>query len=111
MSAAPLYLNSEQDIPRHPGGQAGVDRLSLAGSAAILCTGGPDVIRKEAWPFDRTISGVRLWWELEEPEGLPGRTRPRRASRKNTLIRNCLSLGPHRCTVEPCLGPYDGPQV
>ena len=27
---------------------------------AILCTGGPDVIRKEAWPVHRTISGVRL---------------------------------------------------
>ena len=24
--------------------------------AAILCTGGPDVLRKEAWPFYRTIS-------------------------------------------------------
>ena len=41
----------------------------LAGSAAILCTGGPDVIRKEAWPFHRTSSGVRLSWELEEPKG------------------------------------------
>ena len=28
-----------------------------------------DVIRKEAWSFDRAISGVRLCWELEEPEG------------------------------------------
>jgi len=28
-----------------------------------------DVIRKEAWPFYRTISGVRLCWELEEPKG------------------------------------------
>ena len=36
---------------------------------AILCTGGPDVIRKEAWPFYRTISGVRLCWELQEPKG------------------------------------------
>ena len=25
--------------------------------------------RKEAWPFYRTISGVRLCWELEEPKG------------------------------------------
>ena len=33
----------------------------------VLCTGGPDVIRKEAWPSYRTISGVRLSWELEEP--------------------------------------------
>ena len=28
------------------------------------------VIRKEAWPFYRTSSGVRLCWELEEPKGL-----------------------------------------
>ena len=32
----------------------------LAGSAAILCTGGLDVIRKDAWSFYRTISDVRL---------------------------------------------------
>jgi len=37
--------------------------------AAILCTGGADVIRREAWPFYRTISGVRLCWELKEPQG------------------------------------------
>ena len=42
----------------------------------ILCTGGPDVIRKEAWRFYRTISGVRLCWKLEEPEGLKGPIRP-----------------------------------
>ena len=29
---------------------------------------GYDVIRKEAWSFYRTSSGVRLRWELEEPE-------------------------------------------
>ena len=34
---------------------------------AILCTGGLDLIRKEAWPLYRTISGVRLCWELKEP--------------------------------------------
>jgi len=34
-----------------------------------VCTVGLDVIRKEAWPFYRTISGVRLCWELEEPKG------------------------------------------
>ena len=44
----------------------------LAGSAAILCTGGPDVIRKEAWSFYRTSSGVRLCWEFEEPKGPKG---------------------------------------
>ena len=27
------------------------------------------MIRKEAWPFHRTRSGVRLCWELEEPKG------------------------------------------
>ena len=37
-----------------------------------LCTGGLDVIQKEAWPFYRTISGVRLCWELEEPKGSKG---------------------------------------
>ena len=44
----------------------------LAGASAILCTGGPGVIRMEAWPFYRTISGVRLCWELEEPKGPKG---------------------------------------
>jgi len=24
---------------------------------------------EEAWPFYRTISGVRLYWVLEEPKG------------------------------------------
>ena len=28
---------------------------------------------KEAWSFYRTISGVRLCWELEEPQGPKGR--------------------------------------
>ena len=44
----------------------------LAGSATILCTGRADVIQKGAWPFYRTISGVRLCWELEEPKGPKG---------------------------------------
>ena len=30
------------------------------------------MIRKEAWPFYRTISGVRLYWVLEEPNGPKG---------------------------------------
>jgi len=34
------------------------------------------VIRKEAWPFYRTISGVRLCWELEKPKGPKGRGTP-----------------------------------
>jgi hypothetical protein len=37
-------------------------------------TGGPDVIRKKAWPFYRTTSGVRLCWELAGPEGPKVRT-------------------------------------
>jgi len=41
-------------------------------SESILCIGGPGVIRKEAWPFYRTISAVRLCWELEEPKGPKG---------------------------------------
>ena len=32
------------------------------------CAGGPDVIRKKAWSFYRTISGARLCWELGEPK-------------------------------------------
>ena len=28
--------------------------------------------RKEAWPFYRTISGVRLCWGIEEPKGPEG---------------------------------------
>ena len=41
---------------------------------AILCTGGLDVIRKDAWHFYRKISGVRLCRELEEPKGPKGRS-------------------------------------
>ena len=34
-----------------------------------------DVIRQEAWLFCRTSSGVRLCWELEEPEEPKGKRR------------------------------------
>jgi hypothetical protein len=51
---------------------AGPTGANPAGSAAILCTGGLDVIRKEAWPFYRTRSGVRLRFVLEEPTGHEG---------------------------------------
>ena len=44
-------------------------RIPFTGSAAILCTGGLDVVRKEAWSLYRASSGVRLCWELEEPKG------------------------------------------
>ena len=59
-------------------GTSAVSHISISGTvrqvkvAAILCAGGPDVIRKEAWSFYRTISGVRLCWQLEEREGPKG---------------------------------------
>ena len=50
------------------------------------------MIRKEAWLFYRTISGVRLCWELEEPNGPKGHpgssTEAYAAERRgNNLIR------------------------
>ena len=60
-------LSTEQfPVSAYVGSSKNLKDLKLA---AILCTGGPDVIRKEAWPFYRTISGVRLRWELAEPKG------------------------------------------
>jgi len=50
-----------------PGHVEGVSGLRIQEHART--THGPDVTRKEAWSFYRTISGVRLWWELEEPKG------------------------------------------
>ena len=53
-----------------------------------------DVIRKEAWPFYRTISGVRLCWELEEPKGPKGdRTlsRGRTPPPAQRVTKGCLS--------------------
>ena len=47
---------------------AGASHTLPPGHFLLLCTGGPDVMRKEAWPFYRTSSGVRLCWELEEPK-------------------------------------------
>ena len=49
--------------------------LGVQGFGFGICTGVPDAIRKKAWPFYRTGSGVRLYWELEEskgPEGVRG---------------------------------------
>ena len=51
--------------------------------AAILCRGGPGVIRKEAWPFYRSVPGVRLCWELEEPRG------PKGPKRNATTLKHC----------------------
>jgi hypothetical protein len=66
-SAGLLVLVSVRHEPLWPNSYPFEDTLEPA--AAILCTGGPDVIRKEAWSFYRTISGVRLCLELEEPKG------------------------------------------
>ena len=60
-----------------------------------IYTGGLDVIRKEAGPFYRTSSGVRLCWELGEPEEPKGSNIRLRAEmhlfldyRGTSLIRN-----------------------
>ena len=45
------------------------------------------VIRKEAWPFYTTISGVRLCWELEEPQGPK---RPTGAATVASALRGAL---------------------
>ena len=48
----------------------GPDGGPMGGGAISYERGTPVVaIRKEAVSFYRTISGVRLFWELEEPEG------------------------------------------
>ena len=46
---------------------------------------GLDVIRKEAWSFYRTISGVHLCWELDGPEGPKGPRTYGRACRWATV--------------------------
>jgi len=43
------------------------DRLANGDGAEE--SSGRRVPKKEAWPFYRTSSGVRLCWELEEPKG------------------------------------------
>jgi hypothetical protein len=49
------------------------------------------VIRKEAWSFYRTTSGVRLCWKLEEPKGPKG---PRRRARPPSRFKGlCLGFG------------------
>ena len=62
------YVGSSKNLKDLKDNSHPFEDYPLAGSAAILCTGGPDVIRKEAWPFYITFSGVRLCWELGEPK-------------------------------------------
>jgi hypothetical protein len=56
--------------------QAKVLKFFIVVPSSNLCTGGADVIRKEAWLFHRTTCGVRLCWEREEPTGPKGLRRP-----------------------------------
>ena len=60
MSEVPLYQK------RPPRTRAPAYLEPLTGKIGVSAA---DVIRKEAWPFYTTISGVRLCWELEEPKG------------------------------------------
>ena len=74
---APSFLPVEPSfLSRHAGScKGGIERLLRARSSkseSFTPYPRPDVIRKEAWPFYRTISGVRLCWELEKPEGPKG---------------------------------------
>ena len=48
--------------------------------------GGLNVIRKEAWLFGKTSSGVRLYWEPEQPEGPNGRARKHGLSTEPVLV-------------------------
>ena len=41
---------------------------SLCSLRSFTTKGFLDVIQKEAWPFYRSSSGVRLCWELEKPQ-------------------------------------------
>ena len=60
--------------------------------AVMLCTGGPDVIKNEAWSFYRTISGVRLCWELEEPYGPKGRATHSEVVLRGRCVWNVLHV-------------------
>jgi len=68
MSEVPLYREDKTDALEHHTNH--VHRMYFKPGRARFAA---DVIRKEAWPFYRTISGVRLCWELEEPKGPKGR--------------------------------------
>ena len=54
------------------------------------------MIKKEVWPFYRTISSVRLCWELEEPKGPEG-------PKGTSVIRN--SAPPRTLQKENAEGP------
>ena len=62
-------------------------------------------MRKEAWPFYRTSSGVRLCWELEEPKGpeglLSGATRQRLEAYRATTTVLLKAFGRMHCKACP----------
>ena len=62
----------------------------------------PKKARKEAWSFYRTISGVRLCWELEEPKGPKGPNPPQPGI---TLVRSEFYRGTALIRNRP--PPYD----
>ena len=66
-----------------------------------VITGGLDVIRKEAWPFCRTTSGVRLCWQLKGHKGLTGLNRAREVG---ALARLTTSQMNRTVTAEPLRG-------
>jgi hypothetical protein len=96
-----------------------------SGQREILCTGGLDAIRKEAWPSYRTSSVVRLCWELEEPKGPKGRivsaqlltyrfTHLRRSSASRVqmlLLEECPEIIPEarRRIPQPTIPPLPPP--
>ena len=60
----------------------------------ILCAGGLDVIRKEAWSLYSTSSGDRLCWEFEEPKGPKGSLTPHHPLPQLLAVRVLPSLMP-----------------
>ena len=58
--------------PNEGGGGGGRKKRESEGTFPVLprssVQGGLDVNQKEAWSFYRAISGVRLCWELENPQ-------------------------------------------
>ena len=87
MGSWDIVLSFELDPPKRGSGLVGNNFISVQRVTRMH-----DVIRKEAWSFYRTSSGVRLCWELEEPKGPKGMVlRPVREValyRSTSLIRN-----------------------
>ena len=79
--------------------------------------GGLDVIRKEAWPFYRTISDVRLYWVLEEPKGprevgaVPVSVQGARAAETCRKVLRRAPGAPARDTVRPAAHSPRAPRL